>query len=438
MAVASPDEEDIVWEDDDPDFALALGLYMDELESSQASQREASDVHVDSSGEDVECWTKDDPDFDLALAMYLDQVEEKERLNGCATGGDPAMAALDEADRLSMQGCVVDPRLEDMDPNPDIWHLFRLFDDRFFDGKLKANGVMLGWSPRMTSCAGLCSWNTRAKFCEIKLSQPLLLLRPRGDLVETLIHEMIHALLFVTHQDDNHESHGAIFHSHMFRINKIAGCNITVFHNFHDEVRFYQKHVWKCDGPCRQRPPYFGVVRRAMNRAPGPRDYWFPRHQASCGGTFVKVEGPEPQSKSTVHGKEKLKRTPVKRPPKGTPDIRNFFPASPDKRFPASSLSSSEQPASQSGAATPVLKPPVVRSNLFSGTSGEAAASAPNFALNLPASFVPFSGVGHVLGRGTTHTSVSSDRLPGCQTACSSRSSTLQSPDPVMEVIELD
>ena len=30
-----------------------------------------------------------------------------------------------------------------------------------------------------------------------------------------------------------------------------------------------------------------------MNRAPGPNDRWFPEHQASCGGTFVKIKEPE-------------------------------------------------------------------------------------------------------------------------------------------------
>ena len=33
-------------------------------------------------------------------------------------------------------------------------------------------------------------------------------LRPRKDLVETLLHEMIHAYLFVTDGDDDHDGHG--------------------------------------------------------------------------------------------------------------------------------------------------------------------------------------------------------------------------------------
>ena len=50
---------------------------------------------------------------------------------------------------------------------------------------------------------------------------------------------MIHAYLFVTDGNDDHDGHGPAFHEHMFRINKEAGTNISVYHNFHDEVALY-------------------------------------------------------------------------------------------------------------------------------------------------------------------------------------------------------
>ena len=113
---------------------------------------------------------------------------------------------------------LVDPEWELIDPNPDIWVLFQHFDERFFWGTLKREFVELQWSScRMTSTAGLCAWNPRTNFALIKLSKPLLTLRSRADLVETLLHEMIHAFLFVTREDDNHESHGQKFHEHMYR-----------------------------------------------------------------------------------------------------------------------------------------------------------------------------------------------------------------------------
>ena len=59
------------------------------------------------------------------------------------------------------------------------------------------------------------------------------------------------------------------------------------------KVDVYRQHWWKCDGPCHKRPPYYGMVKRAMNRAPSPRDPWWADHQRTCGGTFTKIKEPE-------------------------------------------------------------------------------------------------------------------------------------------------
>lgn len=37
------------------------------------------------------------------------------------------------------------------------------------------------------------------------------------------------------------------------------------------------------------RPPYFGWVKRSMNRKPQSADSWWSSHQASCSGIFEKV-----------------------------------------------------------------------------------------------------------------------------------------------------
>lgn len=55
----------------------------------------------------------------------------------------------------------------------------------------------------------------------------------------------------------------------------------------------YQQHWWRCNGPCHKKAPYFGTVRRAINRAPGPSDFWWMEHQQSCGGQFIKIKEPE-------------------------------------------------------------------------------------------------------------------------------------------------
>ena len=81
-----------------------------------------------------------------------------------------------------------------------------------------------------------------------------------------------------------------------------AGTHVGVYHSFHDEVDHYRVHWWRCSGPCRERFPYFGYVKRSMNRAPSARDPWWPEHAATCGGTYVKVQGPEKTSAGTCTG----------------------------------------------------------------------------------------------------------------------------------------
>jgi hypothetical protein len=72
----------------------------------------------------------------------------------------------------------------------------------------------------------------------------------------------------------------------MNTINFATGLKITVFHKFHDEVRINRTHVWRCNGKCKDQAPYYGYVRRAMNRPPQKSDSWFARHEKECGGKF--------------------------------------------------------------------------------------------------------------------------------------------------------
>ncbi|NXY83166.1 SPRTN protein, partial [Alcedo cyanopectus] len=117
-------------------------------------------------------------------------------------------------------------------------------------------------------------------------------------LFQTLLHEMIHALLFVTNIKEC-ESHGPEFRKQMRRINRLTGAHVTVYHNFNDEVTSYRQHWWRCNGRCQNRSPYFGYVKRAVNRAPSAQDFWWVEHQKMCGGTFIKVKEPEKFSKKS-------------------------------------------------------------------------------------------------------------------------------------------
>ena len=75
------------------------------------------------------------------------------------------------------------------------------------------------------------------------ISIPLLKLRPRKDLVETLLHEMIHAYLFVTDNNDNHDGHGPEFHKHMYRINKATGNKSLFYLQSGILIRFLSDHL---------------------------------------------------------------------------------------------------------------------------------------------------------------------------------------------------
>ena len=175
---------------------------------------------------------------------------------------------------------------------PSIYELFIVYDGKYFNKTLSSNGVSVEWSDRMKRCAGICYYKNNAAI--IRLSRPLLSLMPFSETINTILHEMIHAYNFVLKvKDDSFDGHGTEFINHMNRINQGECTKITVRHTFYDEVKYYQKHRWRCSGPCRNLPPFYGWVNRSMNRAPSPADWWFPKHQRECNGTFIKISNCE-------------------------------------------------------------------------------------------------------------------------------------------------
>jgi len=132
----------------------------------------------------------------------------------------------------------------------------------------------------------------------LKLSEPLLKYRPREDTINTLLHEAIHAYFFVTTswrhaRGEDGTGHCAGFLLLMDAINNHGDYLVTVYHTFHDEVDSYRTHVWQCNGPCRNQPPQFGLVKRSMNRPPSRSDSWWEKHEKECGGTYTKIMEPE-------------------------------------------------------------------------------------------------------------------------------------------------
>lgn len=54
-------------------------------------------------------------------------------------------------------------------------------------------------------------------------------------------------------------------------------------------------------------PPYFGWVKRSMNRKPQAADSWWSSHQASCNGTFEKVSETNGEVSSQKESTDKFK-----------------------------------------------------------------------------------------------------------------------------------
>lgn len=182
----------------------------------------------------------DDEDInDFVLALQIQMLQEKDE----DSKSDLMIIDKKENRIESPQRSLTDPEWDLIDPCPDIHSMFIEFDRLYFWSRL--GSCRLEWSKRMTICAGLFYLREGGV---IRLSEPLLKFRPRRDLVQTLLHEMIHAYLYLTRNNKDRESHGDEFKAHMNRINKLACTNITVYHSFHDEVDFQRRHIWRCNG----------------------------------------------------------------------------------------------------------------------------------------------------------------------------------------------
>ena len=81
---------------------------------------------------------------------------------------------------------IVDPEWEKIDPHPNIDVLFDQFDATFFGSKLRSH-VKVRWSKPMKSRVGSCRRHEKTGYYVISLSWPLLELRSRRDIVESLL-----------------------------------------------------------------------------------------------------------------------------------------------------------------------------------------------------------------------------------------------------------
>ena len=181
------------------------------------------------------------------------EAEEAASVARLASASSNASASVGSVSQSALIGQHHE-ELSSAKPFVDVHSLFVVYSALFFHNSLSA--VHVRWSNRMTLCAGLCRYDIRGGGCDIALSESLLRYRSKQEVVETLLHEMIHAYLFVgdpTQRD--HEAHGANFCSNMRRINELLGLKISVYHTFHAEVRQFKRHVWQCQGKCKDWKP---------------------------------------------------------------------------------------------------------------------------------------------------------------------------------------
>ncbi|SCP05383.1 SprT-like domain-containing protein, putative [Plasmodium ovale] len=276
-------------EEEDPDTQAVLR----QLSSIQIeSDRESSS----SDNEKIDKDKRDDKkgnDTDMVAFNKKENINSKKEKKKKKGGEKKGAVVYEPFDVECVEDAVVYDESKDTE-FPDLQELFCEYNARYFFDKLKS--VQVKWSNKMKLCAGICVYK-KSGYCCIRLSLPLLKLRKIKEYRETLLHEMIHAFLFLTRSNSKHDGHGPEFKKHMYRINRATGLYITIYHSFHKEVNFYRNHVWRCTGVCRTFAPHFGYVKRSMNRPPGPKEKWWRRHASYCCGKFVKIEQVNPGKK---------------------------------------------------------------------------------------------------------------------------------------------
>ena len=218
------------------------------------------------------------------------------------------------------------------DGNPSIHELFSYYNDLYFASTLGARVIVEWSSSRMTSCGGTCAACPGGAII-IRLSTPLLSLRPFEETKDVLLHEMIHAEHFVQGvRDDDPGGHGTRFKAKMRWINTWTGPDvfrpaergyrISITHSMIEELRSFQRHHWVC--------LFCGdFVQRSMNRPPQKADCRAYRrggddvdcgdvrcpwhvHRRWCGGPYTKIAGDEVVGKKGArNGSKEQRRLPA-------------------------------------------------------------------------------------------------------------------------------
>lgn len=131
-------------------------------------------------------------------------------------------------------------RMEIQDPTPDVHELFNEFNDKYFAGALA--DVFVVWSEKLEpGVAGQCAYHPESSTCKIYINKQFATLLPRGEFINVLLHEMIHAFNFVMGTYANTTAHGPEFLAIAKEISRIERIKIRAYHNHRDIVNHLAK-----------------------------------------------------------------------------------------------------------------------------------------------------------------------------------------------------
>jgi hypothetical protein len=159
------------------------------------------------------------------------------------------------------------------------------------------------------------------------------------------------------------------------------------------------------------------MVKRAMNRAPAPRDPWWPDHQRTCGGTYHKIREPED------YGKKKRKKddgtSAENEAIKDTPriyDLRNKESGGKSHKTNSSDSSTNDKPNYSKTSSGNDINTGDLSTNAggtkidnFWRVENDDSSGKENDVQKINHAFTPFTGKGHVLGSVQSETSTNTE-----------------------------
>lgn len=190
-----------------------------------------------------------------------------------------------------------------VEPRPDIHELFCYYNSLYFSDALGA--CIVSWDPRLTSMAASCDC-VEEGLCEIQLSVPLLKCRSSADIKNILLHEMIHAFLWIMHKNSNHSDHGSKFWNIANSINSnskddnqrpCSGYNINIHHDFQYEEITDITHLWMCAScgdsikrEINKEPSLGDCIEKNVDNNCGNLSCGWHMHMKLCPGRYEKVD----------------------------------------------------------------------------------------------------------------------------------------------------